>query len=60
MSDKISWGIAAVIYTAILYVLVRPNSKGPAIIKSLGAMLTDLVRGATGETFNGTSWSTGT
>lgn len=59
MSNNIAWGIAAIIYIAILYTLVRPNSKGPAIIQSITGLLADLVRGATGETYNGTSWSTG-
>lgn len=54
--DNVSLLVAAIIYIAIIYVLVRPSSKGPTIVKNLGTMLSDLVRGATGETFDGTSW----
>jgi hypothetical protein len=57
--DNVTWFIAAIIYIAILYTLVRPGSKGTVIIGQIGSTLTDLVRGAAGETYNGTSWSTG-
>jgi hypothetical protein len=55
--DNVSLLIAAIIYIAIIYTLVRPNSKGPTIVKNTSTMLSDLVRGATGQTYNGTSWS---
>ena len=57
MKDKVSWFIAAVIYMAILYTLVKPGSKGTEIIGNLGSVLTDLVRGATGETYSNGAWS---
>jgi hypothetical protein len=60
MANNVAYLIAAIIYIAILFTLVRPHSKGPAIVTSITGTLVDLVRGATGETFNGTSWSTGT
>jgi hypothetical protein len=61
MGDKVSWFIAAVIYLAILYTLVRPGSKGTVIIGNIGTVLTDLVRGATGETYDNSTqkWSAG-
>jgi hypothetical protein len=57
MKEKVSWFIAAVIYLAILYTLVKPGSKGTVIIGNLGSVLTDLVRGATGETYTNGKWS---
>jgi hypothetical protein len=61
MKDKVTWFIAAVIYLAILYTLVRPGSKGTVIIGNIGTMLTDLVRGVSGQTYNAStkSWSSG-
>jgi hypothetical protein len=57
MKEKVSWFIAATIYIAILYTLVRPGSKGTVIIGSIGSVLTDLVRGSTGETYSDGKWS---
>jgi hypothetical protein len=61
MKDKITLLIVAIVYIAIIYRLVRPGSKGPAIVTNLSSVLTDLVRGATGETYNSATgqWSTG-
>jgi hypothetical protein len=59
IKDKVSWFIAACIYLAILYTLVRPGSKGTVIIGNIGQVLTDLVRGATGETYTDGKWSAG-
>jgi len=59
MTNKIGWFIAAIIYTAVLYTLVRPGSKGTVIIGQLGSVLTDLVRGATGESYSDGKWSAG-
>jgi hypothetical protein len=44
--------LAGAIYLAIIYVLVRPNSKGPTIIDNVFTALSDLVRGVTGQTYN--------
>jgi hypothetical protein len=57
IKEKVSWFIAAAIYIAILYTLVRPGSKGTVIIGNIGSVLTDLVRGATGETYSDGKWS---
>lgn len=54
--NKVGWFIAAVIYLAILYVLVRPGSKGPAIITSIFGTLSDLVKGTVGYTYSNGSW----
>ena len=61
MRDQIGFVITAIIYIAILYVLVRPSSKGAAAVANLSSALADLVRGAMGQTFDlGTNkWSTG-
>lgn len=52
MKDKMVWVFVAIIYLAILYTLVRPNSKGPVIVMTIANTLGDLVRGVTGETWN--------
>jgi hypothetical protein len=44
--------IAGIFYLAILYVLVRPGSKGPTIVENVLSTLSDLVRGVSGFTFN--------
>lgn len=51
--------IAAVFYIAIIYVLVRPNSKGPAIVNTMFGAFSDLVRGTIGYTYNASTgqWS---
>ena len=61
MKDKVTLLIVAIVYIAIIYRLVRPGSKGPTIVTNIGSVLTDLVRGATGETYDSTSgkWSLG-
>ena len=61
MKDQIVWGISAIIYLAILYTLVRPGSKGTAIIGQISTTFADLVRGVTGQTFDPQTnkWSTG-
>jgi hypothetical protein len=45
--------LVGTVYLAILFVLVRPNSKGPALVKSVSDGLTGLISQATG----GGSWS---
>jgi hypothetical protein len=50
--DKVAWLIAAVVYIAILFALVRPKSKGAGLVEILGATLADLVRGVAGQTFD--------
>lgn len=59
MRDKIGYFIAAIIYVAIIYTLVKPGSKGTQIIGSIGSALSDLVRGVAGQTYNSSTqkWS---
>jgi hypothetical protein len=59
MADKIGYFIAAIIYVAIIYTLVKPGSKGTQIIGTIGSALSDLVRGVSGQTFDKTTgkWS---
>lgn len=59
MRDKIGYFIAAIIYVAIIYTLVKPGSKGTQIIGTIGSALSDLVRGVSGQTFDSTTgkWS---
>jgi hypothetical protein len=45
------WGIL-LLYVAIVFLLVRPGSKGPALIETTGKTFVDLVKAATG----GGSW----
>lgn len=44
--------IAAVFYIAIIYMLVRPTSSGPAIINNVFNAFSDLVRGSIGYTYD--------
>jgi hypothetical protein len=55
MRDKLGFFIVAIIYMSTLYVLVRPNSKGPGIINNLFSAFTDLVRGVSGQTYDASS-----
>ncbi len=57
LKDKFTWFIVAVIYMAILYSLVRPGSKGTQTVNQLFTLFTDMIRGATGETYANGSWS---
>jgi hypothetical protein len=61
MTDSISFYIVGVIYIAILFVLVRPSSKGPQLIATMSTAFADLVRGVAGQTYdiNTNTWSTG-
>jgi hypothetical protein len=47
--------VAAVIYIAIIYMLVRPSSNGPAIVNNVSSVFSDLVRGSIGMTYNTSS-----
>lgn len=57
MKENIVYFIVGIIYLAILYTLVKPQSNGPTIIENLFSAFTSLVRGVAGETYNS---STGT
>ena len=45
--------LVGTVYLAVLFILVRPNSKGPELIKNTGDGLKGLIGAATG----GGSWS---
>lgn len=49
--------VAAMIYLAILYMLVRPNSKGPALVNTVFNALSDLVKGTVGYTYSSGGWT---
>jgi len=53
--DMVFTLIAAVFYLGILYILVRPNSKGPTIINNIFNAFSDLIRGSIGYTYDSTS-----
>lgn len=61
MGDKVSLFLVGILYLAILYVMVRPQSKGPTIVEAVLGTFSDLVRGVTGQTFNSSTgkWSVG-
>jgi hypothetical protein len=44
--------VVGIIYLAILFVLVRPNSQGPTLVSNVSDGLTNLIKAATG----GGSW----
>jgi hypothetical protein len=43
----------AIVYLAVIFVLVRPGSQGPGLVKSLGDSFTGALKAATG----GGTWS---
>jgi hypothetical protein len=59
MRDQIGFLLAGILYLAILYVLVRPNSKGPTLVNTVLGTFADLVRGVSGQTYNASTnkWS---
>jgi len=52
MKEQLGMFLIGVIYLSTLYMLVRPNSKGPEIIGNIFTTFTDLVRGVAGQTYN--------
>ena len=45
--------IVLIVYLAIIFTLVRPNSQGPALVTNIGSALSNLISTATGGgTFN--------
>jgi hypothetical protein len=52
MKELIFWFVAATIYGAIIYMLVRPNSNGPVLVTNVLNNLSDLVRGSVGYTWD--------
>lgn len=55
MKDLAFWFVAASIYGAILYMLVRPGSNGPVLVTNVLNNLSDLVRGSIGYTWDSTN-----
>lgn len=60
MRENIAFFVTGVIYLAVLYVLVRPNSTGPQVLEKILTTFSDLVRGVAGQTYNSSTgqWST--
>lgn len=50
--DKIGDWLIAIVYLAVVFVLVRPGSQGPSLVTALGSSTSNLVKAATG----GGSW----
>lgn len=40
--------LVGIVYLAVLFVLVRPGSKGPTLVKNVGDALSGLIKAATG------------
>lgn len=40
--------IVLIVYLAMLFTLVRPNSQGPSLVKNIGDSLNNLIKSATG------------
>jgi hypothetical protein len=40
--------LVAVVYLAVLFVLVRPNSQGPTLVKNVADGLSGLIKAGTG------------
>lgn len=53
MLSKIGDWLILLLYVAIIFLLVRPNSQGPKLVTASGNALTGLVNAATG----GGGWS---
>jgi hypothetical protein len=47
--------LIAIVYLAVLFVLVRPGSQGPTLVTNVGSALSNLIKSATG----GGTWSSG-
>jgi hypothetical protein len=52
MKDNVFFLVAATIYGAILYMLVRPGSNGPTLVNNIFNALSDLVRGSIGYSWD--------
>ena len=53
MENAFGTFLVGIIYLAVLFVLVRPNSQGPSLVKNVSDGLTSLVNAGTG----GGGWS---
>lgn len=50
--NKLADWLIAIVYLAVIFVLVRPGSQGPGLVTALGNSTSNLVKAATG----GGSW----
>jgi hypothetical protein len=48
MKNHMGEAFALVIYLAMIFTLVRPNSQGPQLVKNFGSSLATVVQSATG------------
>lgn len=48
MSDSLGKWLVIIGYTAMLFVLVRPNSQGPGFVNAIGSAMSNLVKASTG------------
>jgi hypothetical protein len=55
MSGTFGTFLVAIVYLAALFVLVRPGSKGPSLVKNVADGLSGLVNAGTG----GGGWNSG-
>lgn len=53
MRNTVGAFLLAVVYLAVIFVLVRPGSQGPSLVTSISTGITNLISGATG----GGTWS---
>jgi hypothetical protein len=54
--NNITEVIVLIVYLAIVFTLVRPNSQGPGLVTAFGSSLTSLISAATGGgSFNPTT-----
>jgi hypothetical protein len=53
MSGKVGAAILVFAYVIVLFVLVRPGSKGPSFIKNITAGIASIIKAGTG----GGTWS---
>lgn len=59
--NRIGDWLITLLYVAMIYVLVRPNSQGPAFVGAVGSSVASMINAATGGTTgNGTTGTTGT
>ena len=61
MKEQITFLLIGIIYLAILYAMVRPNSKGSTLVSTIFTAFSDLVRGVAGQTYDQKTgqWSVG-
>lgn len=53
MGNKVGEWLVLMAYAAIIFVMVRPKSQGPALVGAVGTAFSNLTKAATG----GGSWS---